>query len=191
MPSPLLQKLSSKLYINSVSRNGVEHSPIRSRNVSCRNRILSRAPQRNILCSCVDDDFIVFYVLVLHFQFLAIRKLMDDLEMEMDDISKEQVNSRWSLHNSTFQLQSIVFVPRKCWLTSWKTAWRISAKRWRKSRTSSSIRTPPTDLLHARCHITTRRITSISSPATSRRECPKKNWNRNSEWNRRRWSLKF
>lgn len=47
-----------------------------------------------LLCSCVDDDdFIVTYGLVLHLQFLAIRKLMDDLEMEMDDISKEQVNS--------------------------------------------------------------------------------------------------
>jgi hypothetical protein len=48
-----------------------------------------------------DDDFIVFVHDIPMFvaQFGAVRKLMDELEEEMDDISKEQVRTKPLLHN--------------------------------------------------------------------------------------------
>jgi hypothetical protein len=51
-----------------------------------------------------DDDFFVFSrdddSLMLHLQFGQVRKLMDELEDEMADISKEQVDSMLLLHNA-------------------------------------------------------------------------------------------
>lgn len=44
---------------------------------------------------------------MLHLQFTPIRQLMDDLEEEMTDISKEQVSDHSMLHKS---MMLIVFI---------------------------------------------------------------------------------
>lgn len=66
------------------------------------------------MCQLPDDDFDVFFFSTLYFvvsylrsQFTLIRKLMDDLEEEMADISKEQVSDHSLLHKSSVL---IVFV---------------------------------------------------------------------------------
>lgn len=178
MVSPLLQKLSSRLYISPVNRNGVEYTLIRARNVSKSMEMLQIFKKH--FCSCVDDDFIVIYVLVLLSQFLVIRKLMDELEMEMDDISKEQVNSYRKLLNFQAFNRHLPIENRKCLRTLSKTAWQTFANRWKK-KTLISIRKRQTVSSLAPCRTTTRKITSQSRPAMSNLECPKKNWKRSSE----------
>jgi hypothetical protein len=46
--------------------------------------------------------FISFFSHVARLQFMAIRELMDELEEEMDDISKEQVSDCYIIHVIAF-----------------------------------------------------------------------------------------
>lgn len=64
----------------------------------------------------------LFFALMQHLQFGMIRQLMDELEIEMEDISKEQVIKLLQLYNEVYaNVYSINL--RKCWRTSWRTPW--------------------------------------------------------------------
>lgn len=89
------QKLSSKLYLQSSNQNNESTYP--SRNVSqffifhyhlivaCRKSI-------SHIFESFTSSYFMFFLCAQNIQFPAIRQFMDDLENDMEDISREQVN---------------------------------------------------------------------------------------------------